>query len=84
MPKKRSKMQQAAVDAAKKMPPLYHKNPDAEFDIRKSRTIWWLIKQPEILTYVWNLITSAKVIVYNPDTHKWQGIDFEQEEYEDE
>lgn len=84
MPKKRSKMQQAAVDAAKNMPPLFHKLPDTEFDIRKARTIWWLVKQPEILKLIWSLVTSAKAITYDPNTGKWQGVSFVPEEIDDE
>lgn len=80
MPKKRSKLQQAAVDAAKKMPPLFHKLPGEDFDIRKSRTLWWLIKQPEVLNYVWNVIQSSKAIIYDSDIGKWKGVDFENDE----
>ena len=80
MPKKRSKLQQAAVDAAKKMPPLFHKLPDENFDVRKSRTLWWLVKQPEVLNYVWNIIQSSKAIIYDQDIGKWKGVDFENDE----
>lgn len=40
----RSKARQDVVNAAKKMPPLFHKLPNEDFDYRKSRTLWWLVK----------------------------------------
>ena len=55
--------------------------PGEDFDIRKSRTLWWLIKQPEVLNYVWNIIQSSKAIIYDQDIGKWKGVDFEN--YED-
>ena len=67
-------------DVVKSMPPLYHKLPDEEFDIRKSRVIWWLVKQPELLEYVWNRIKQSGAVQYNPQTGKWQGVDFQEED----
>lgn len=81
MPKKMSKEKQAVIDAAKKMPPLYHKLPNEEFDFRKSRTLWWLIKQPEVLGFLWNLVTSAKAVTYDPQSQKWSGVDFEDNDW---
>lgn len=67
----------------KRMPPLYHKLPDEEYDIRKSRVIWWLMKQPEMLEYIWNRIKQSGAIQYNPETGKWQGVDFREEDGDD-
>lgn len=75
--KKRTKGRQAIVEAAKKMPPLYHKIPGEEFDIRKARTLWWLTKQIAVLEDVWNLVKQSGAIEYNSETGKWQGVDFE-------
>ena len=60
---RRNKSKQDIVDAAKKMPPLYHKIPGEEFSLRKARTL-------------------SGAIRYNPNTQKWQGVDFVQEDYE--
>ena len=76
MNSKRSKSRQDVVDAAKRMPPLFHKFPDEKFDIRKSRTLWWLVKQPEILKYIWDMVKQSGAIRYDSNTHKWKGIDF--------
>ena len=62
------------------MPPLYHKLPGEEFDIRKSRIIWWLTKQPEMLEYVWNRIKQSGAVKYDPKTGKWQGVDVQEED----
>lgn len=71
-------------EAAKKMPPLYHKLPEQEFDIQKARTLWWLVKQPDILNAIWNEIKQSGSVVFNPETGKWQGVDFVPEEEYDE
>lgn len=75
--KKRSKY----LDVAKKMPPLHHTLPGEEFDIEKSEVAKWLAAQPEILTYVVNRIKGgngqAPLIVYDPDTKIWRGVDYE-------
>ena len=81
MPKMRqSKIRQAIVDAARNMPPLYHRLPDMEFDYRKSRTLWWLVKQPAVLEHIWNIVKQSGAITYNKHTGKWQGVDFVSEE----
>lgn len=67
----------------KRMPPLYHKLPDEEYDIRKSRVIWWLTKQPETLEYIWGRIKQSGAVQYNPETRKWQGVDFREEDGDD-
>lgn len=75
---KRSKATQAIVDKAKTMPPLFHKLPDSKFDIRKSRVVWWLIKQPEVLNYIWNdIVQPSGAVVYDRESGKWKGVDFD-------
>lgn len=81
---KRSKAKQDIVDAAKTMPPLYHKFPDKDYDIRKSRTLWWLVKQPSVLKYIWDIVKQSGAIFYDSKTGKWQGVDFiAEEDYDD-
>ena len=80
MVKSRSKSRQNIVDAAKRMPPLYHKLPNEDFDFRKARTLWWLIKQPEVLKYIWDIVKQSGALVYDDKTHKWHGINFEFED----
>lgn len=78
--KNRSKTNQSIVDVAKRMPPLYHKHPDMEFDIRRARTLWWLVKQPEVLNHIWNIVKQSGAIKYVSAAGKWQGVDFKGEE----
>lgn len=75
--KKKSKNLQAVIDIAKCMPPLYHSIPGVKFDFRRSRTLWWLIKQPEILKYIWDIVKRSGAIKYDSENGKWQGVDFE-------
>ena len=80
--KKVSKSKQQVIDVAKRMPPLCHTLPGTinGFDIRKSRTLWWLVKQPEVLSFIWEQIKTSGAIRYDADTGKWQGVDFVAEE----
>ena len=74
---KRSKSRQDIVDAARCMPPLYHKLPNEDFDFRKARTLWWLVKQTAVLKYIWELVKQSGAIAYDANAGKWQGVDYE-------
>lgn len=66
------------LDAAKKMPPLYHTLPGKEFDILKSEVAQWLIQQPDVLSYIFNRVGGdGKLIAYDRETGKWQGVDYD-------
>lgn len=80
---KRNSSRQTIVKAARKMPPLYHKLPNEKFDIRKARTLWWLTKQPAVLEHIWNIVKQSGAIRYDARTGKWQGVDFELEDMND-
>ncbi len=62
------------------MPPLFHKLPNETYDVRKSRVLWWLVKQPVVLEYLWDLVKHSGAIAYHPDTKKWEGVDFVHED----
>jgi|GEM_PF-842675 len=73
------KLTSGKLDVIKLMPPLYHKLPEQEFEIRKSETIDWLINQPEILAYLWDEVArKSENVIYDKNTGKWQGVDYEQ------
>lgn len=80
---KTSKARQAIIEVAKKMPPLFHKIPGEDFDYRKARTLWWLVKQPEVLKYVWDIVKQSGAVIYDGTTRKWHGVDFEEVDNED-
>lgn len=65
------------LDVARKMPPLYHTLPGKEFSIQSSEMAQWMIQQPEILQYIVNRIRDGHHIVYNRETGKWQGVDYD-------
>lgn len=69
------------LEVAKKMPPLYHKLPGEEFDIAKSEVVKWLITQPEIMQFIMDRVANraeaSRLITYDPDTGKWQGVEYD-------
>lgn len=65
------------LEAAKKLPPSYHKLPGKDFDITKSEAVRWLIDQPDILNWVWNNIKNSGDVIYDPATGLWHGVDYE-------
>ena len=71
------------LSIARKMPPLFHSLPEEPFDILKSRVLWWLVKQPDVLNFIWNRVKQSGDVVYDPDTGKWVGVDFNPESDED-
>jgi hypothetical protein len=74
---KNTKCKSIKLDSAKCMPPLYHKLPDEDYSSEKSQVIKWLIQQPHICEFVWDKIKQSGDVKYNPDTGKWQGVDYE-------
>lgn len=66
-------------EVAKKMPPLRHKLDD-EYNPEESEVIKWLIKQPDILNYIFDAVRGnghrESPIVFNPETGTWQGVDY--------
>lgn len=66
-------------EVAKKMPPLRHKIGN-EYEAEKSEVINWLIKQPDILNYIFDAVRGngrrESPIIYNSDTDTWQGVDY--------
>ena len=61
---------------ARNMPPSYHTIPGQKFDIKKSECVRWLLKRQLILNYLWDQIIQSGHIIYNPQTGKWQGVDY--------
>lgn len=68
-------MKTKKLDSAKNMPPLFHKLPGQEFDMKKSEVIKWLIQQPDILQYIFDKLKDEHLI-YDPISGKWRGADY--------
>lgn len=71
MNKKRSKR----LDVLRAMPPLHHSFPDRPFNVFESEALRWVLKQPDLLNYLWDTVTRTGYIVYNHDTGTWQGVE---------
>ena len=65
------------LNCAKQMPALAHKNKNGEFDVKKSEVCNWLVKQPDIAQKVFNMAMNNRVIKFDSETGKWQGVDYE-------
>lgn len=68
------------LNVVRKMPPLFHTIPGQAFDILQSQVLLWLIKQPDILNYIWNNIKQSGDVFYDLESGKWQGTDYKKEE----
>jgi hypothetical protein len=72
------------LECVKKMPPLMHRIEGEPFDITKSEVAQWLIQQPGVMQWIFdhvnNIVRNRNgeelLIKYNPDTGKWQGVDY--------
>lgn len=65
-----------AFQAASLMPRGMSHNPDKTqpFDIYRSEAVCWIVKQPEILSYLWSKIQSTGAVTFDPTTQTWSGI----------
>lgn len=68
------------LSVGRNLPPSYHKLPGQDYDVKKSEAVKWLIERPSILEYVWDKFKQSDDVFYNPDTGKWQGVDYEEDE----
>lgn len=81
MKSKISEPRNRLISVARKMPPLFHKNPGIDFDINKSEVVKWLMNTPEAKTLLWESIQNVYgdrcPIVYDQETGLWKGKDYE-------
>ncbi len=70
------------LQCVKKMPPLKHNVGNGKFDITKSEVTQWLIRQPEIMQWIFDHANNMQrhgeelLIKFNPETGTWQGVDY--------
>ena len=73
------KLDYGFLDPARNMPPLYHTLPDKQFDIAKSEVIKFLISIPEIQQKIFDMAVNHRVILYDPHTKIWKGVDWDKQ-----
>jgi len=62
---------QTRLEVVREMPPLRHSIPGEPFRMENSEVVKWLLRQPEVLQY---LFDKAKVyLVYDAATGTWRG-----------
>ncbi len=62
------------MDMLSMMPPLPHSVPDQPFDIEKSQTVAWIMAQPGIKDWVWQVARQTERIVFDKETRRWHGV----------
>ena len=72
-----SKRRSKKINIARNMPPLFHKVPGQNYSTEKSEVIQWLIQNPSVQEFVWDNIKQSGDVVFDPQTGKWQGVDYE-------
>ena len=65
------------LTVGRKMPPMYHKFPNQEFDIKKSEAVQWLIEQPDILSFLWDQFKQSGDVIYDSESGVWTGVDYD-------
>lgn len=66
-----------AFEAASRMPPLAHIIRGRPFDIMESDAAAWLVAQPEIRQWIWNIMKRDGALVLDLETHRWKGVDWQ-------
>lgn len=80
MSKTKKRMHSKNLKLVSNMPPLHHTLPGEIFDYKKSETIKWISKRPEIVNYIFDHAKNSGLIIYDSSTGKWQGVDWEGEQ----
>ncbi|WP_251421166.1 MULTISPECIES: hypothetical protein [Lactococcus] len=65
------------LDGVRKMPPSYHTIPGHEFSYEKSEVMNYLKNDDEAMNWFFRLMQTNELIVYDPNTGRWQGNDYE-------
>ena len=71
------KRQSHLLNVAKQMPPLYHTIPGHDYSVEDSQVIRWIVSQPELCQRMFNKLRDSGYIVYDRETGKWQGADYD-------
>lgn len=77
MPKNKKAARDKRLLVAKNMPPLRRTQPERDYNYNDDEVFKWISERPGLLNYVFDKLSIGGYIEYNPDTGKWQGVDFE-------
>jgi hypothetical protein len=55
------------------MPSLRHHRAGEQFNILESDAVAWLIEQPEVRQWVFNVLKRHGAIQFDTETHCWRG-----------
>jgi galactose mutarotase-like enzyme len=64
---------ETALRAASTMPSLRHQRAGERFSIETSEAVDWLIKQPAVRQWTWNVLKRHGAICFEPETGRWRG-----------
>ncbi len=67
------KRKSSRLNIARQMPELAHSHPGTEFDVMHSEVCRWLVKQPEVRQWIFDIVQGRKLIAFNPDRGTWKG-----------
>ena len=62
------------MEAASRMPALCHWPKEGGFDIMRSEVCDWLVAQPEVRQWVFNVCKWHGAITYDMESRTWRGI----------
>ena len=65
------------LNCLKTMPPVSHSIPGENFSYQKSEFVQWVLEQKTILDWLCQCLMNSKLIEYNKELKKWQGIDYD-------
>jgi hypothetical protein len=68
-------MKRKPIASVLTMPPRRHSIPGQPFDIERSEVVRWLLSQPEVTRWVFDVARSRGWIVYDRATGTWRGRD---------
>ena len=81
--KGKTKTRNAKLMTIANMPPLHHMLPGESFDYRKSEVLKWITARPALIEYVYDQAKQKGEIIYDKETGKWQGVDWEADDNDD-
>lgn len=74
---KQKKFEAVKLSKVAEMPPVYHKMPGQKYETLKSEAIQWMIKQPELMEYLWDHVKQSKFVEYDYETGMWIGKEYD-------